>query len=34
MLVFILGVDLYLTFGLRLLAVIKNPYGFDLVSKG
>ncbi len=34
MLVFILSVDLYLMFGLRLLAMIKNPFGFDLVSKG
>lgn len=34
MLVLILGVGLYLTFGLRLLTIIKIPFGFDLLWKG
>ena len=34
MLVLILGVGLYLTFGLRLLTVIKIPFGFNLLWKG
>ena len=34
MLILILGVGLYLTFGLRLLTIIKIPFGFDLLWKG
>lgn len=34
MLVLILGVGLYLTFGLKLLTIIKIPFGFDLLWKG
>lgn len=34
MLVLILGVGLYLTFGLRLLTIVKIPFGFDLLWKG
>jgi AGCS family alanine or glycine:cation symporter len=34
MLVLILGVGLYLTFGLRLLTIIKIPFGFGLLWKG
>ncbi|MFK5980905.1 MAG: sodium:alanine symporter family protein [Rhizobiaceae bacterium] len=34
MLVLILGVGLYLTVGLRLLTIIKIPFGFDLLWKG
>lgn len=34
MLVLILGVGIYLTFGLRLLTVIKIPFGFNLLWKG
>ena len=34
MLIPILGVGLYLTFGLRLLTIIKIPFGFDLLWKG
>lgn len=34
MLILILGVGLYLTFGLRLLTIIKIPLGFDLLWKG
>ena len=33
-LILILGVGLYLTFGLRLLTTIKIPFGFDLLWKG
>jgi AGCS family alanine or glycine:cation symporter len=33
-LILILGVALYLTFGLRLLTIIKIPFGFDLLWKG
>ena len=31
MLILILGVGLYLTFGLRLSTTIKIPFGFDLL---
>ena len=34
MLVLILGVGIYLTFGLKLLTVIKIPFGFNLLWKG
>ena len=34
MLILILGVGLYLTFGLKLLTIIKIPFGFDLLWKG
>lgn len=34
MLIFILGVGAYLTFGLRLLSIIKIPFGFKLLWKG
>ena len=34
MLVLILGVGLYLTFGLRLLTILKIPFGFKLLSRG
>ena len=34
MLILILGVGLYLTFGLRLLTIIKITFGFDLLWKG
>ena len=34
MLILILGVGPYLTFGLRLLTIIKIPFGFDLLWKG
>ena len=34
MLVLILGIGIYLTFGLRLLTVIKIPFGFNLLWKG
>lgn len=34
MLVLILGVGLFLTFGLRLLTIIKIPFGFNLLWKG
>ena len=34
MLLLILGVGLYLTFGLRLLTIIKIPFGFGLLWKG
>lgn len=34
MLVLILGVGIYLTFGLRLLTVVKIPFGFNLLWKG
>lgn len=34
MLVLILGVGLYLTFGLRLLTIVKIPFGFNLLWKG
>ena len=33
-LILILGVGLYLTFGLRLSTTIKIPFGFDLLWKG
>ena len=33
-LIVILGVGLYLTFGLRLSTTIKIPFGFDLLWKG
>ena len=32
-LILILGVGLYLTFGLRLSTTIKIPFGFDLLWK-
>ncbi|MEM7069585.1 MAG: sodium:alanine symporter family protein [Pseudomonadota bacterium] len=34
MLVLILGVGLYLTFGLKLLSIVKIPFGFGLLWKG
>ena len=34
MLVLILGVGLFLTFGLKLLTIIKIPFGFNLLWKG
>lgn len=34
MLILILGVGLYLTFGLRLLSILKIPFGFSLLWKG
>jgi len=34
MLILILGVGLYLTFGLKLLTILKIPFGFGLLAKG